>query len=233
MDLLRPGLSSRLAFAVESRGELQPISPANARNRRVEIFFAVKPPPQPRGCAPFTARVRLHLKVLQTPTVPIATMVNNMRQVYGAAGFLVEVVSTEHLNIPHLVDLDVGGANGCRRGVVTAEQQELFSNRNNVVANEIAVYFVRSTDLPLNGCAAHPPGRPSAVVAQIASQWTLAHEVGHVLDLNHVANETCNVDAFVPTRLMTGCGTGRLRGRPTLIASEVAAMDLSELTITC
>jgi outer membrane protein OmpA-like peptidoglycan-associated protein len=233
VDLLRPGLGSSLTFALDSRGELQPISPDAARNRRVEILFAVKPPPQPRGCPPFTARVRLHLKILQTPTLPIATMISNMRQVYGAAGFLVEVASTEHLNIAHLVDLDVGGQNGCRSGLVTGEQQELFSHRNNVGGNEIAVYFVRSTDLPLNGCAAHPPGRPSAVVTQIASQWTLAHEVGHVLDLNHVASEACDNATFVPTRLMTGCGTGLLRGTPTLIASEVATMDLSELTITC
>ena len=77
----------------------------------------------------------------------------------------------------------------------------LFNNRNNVGANEIAVYFVRSTVPPFNGCAAHPPGKPSAAVVQTGTQWTFAHEVGHVLGLSHVNNND---------RLMTGNGTSNI-----------------------
>ncbi len=121
-----------------------------------------------------------------------------------------------------LNDLEVGQ---CLMGQTTAEQNQLFQNRNNVVNNDIVVYFVRSTVPPFNGCAAHPNGRPGAVVAQGATQWTLAHEVGHVLGLNHVNDND---------RLMTGNGTANITNPPPdLIASENNTMDNSALTINC
>lgn len=75
---------------------------------------------------------------------------------------------------------------GCTTDNVTQEQIQLFANRNNAWGSDIVVYFVRSTVPAFNGCAAYPAGQPGAVVAQIASVWTLAHEVGHVLGLSHV-----------------------------------------------
>ena len=165
--------------------------------------------------------VRLHFKVLSNPTAfTIEQMVNGMRQVYEANGIRVELISTENLNLPLLNDLDVGE---CTIGNTTSEQNQLFNNRNNVGSNDIAVYFVRSTVPALNGCAAHPVGQPSAVVASIASQWTLGHEVGHVLGLRHVNDNN---------RLMTGNGTGNITNPPPdLIASEVQTMNASQLTI--
>ena len=125
--------------------------------------------------------VRLHSKVLTTPNVALNTMVQRMREVYGAVGIGVEHASTENLNLPALNDCDVGT---CPLGTnTTAEQTQLFANRNNAGANDVVVYFVRSTVPPSNGCATHPAGRPGAIVAQGATQWTLAHEVGHVLGL--------------------------------------------------
>ncbi len=165
--------------------------------------------------------VRLHLKVLSNPTeFTIDQMVDSMRQVYEANGIRVIVASTENLNLPLLNDLDVGA---CTMGNTTTEQNQLFGNRNNVGLNDIAIYFVRSTVPSFNGCAAHPVGQPSAVVASIASRWTLGHEVGHVLGLAHVNNSD---------RLMTGNGTGNITNPPPdLIASEVATMNASPLTI--
>ena len=99
-----------------------------------------------------------------------------MQQVYEAIGIRVHRVSTENLTIAGLNDLDVGACSGA----VTAEQTQLFGNRNNAPTTDVVVYFVRSTVPPLNGCASFPAGRPGAVVTQVASRWTLAHEVGHV-----------------------------------------------------
>jgi Putative peptidoglycan binding domain len=173
------------------------------------------------GCAPQKARVRLHLKILHDPTVAVDTMVSSMRQVYESAGFRVDVASVERLNLPELIDLD----SDCDPDVFTDEQQRLFANRRNVGANDIAIYFVRSTTDAVNGCAAHPPGLPSAVVTSIASQWTLGHEVGHVLGLFHVDNND---------RLMTGNGTKNITNPPPdLIGTEVSTMDASVLTINC
>jgi hypothetical protein len=192
------------------------------------------------GC-PFSRCHRLHIQVLFDPDIEIETMLNRMREVYSTAGIRVEVVSRENLtgpNFTNLLDLDLLDAEGnfCLRGQTSNEQNQLFSNRNNVGANEIVVYFVRSTNPPLNGCASHPNGRSGAVIARIASQWTLAHEVGHVLDLNHISGEkdqngNCVTPEF--TRLMTGCSTSRITGTPTINQDEINTMRSSNLTRQC
>lgn len=164
--------------------------------------------------------VRLHFKILSAPTVDTALMLSSMQDVYANAGISVVLASTENLNLPLLNDLDVGV---CTLGNTTVEQQQLFANRNDVQTNEVAVYFVRSTNPPFNGCAAHPDARPAAVVAQGATQWTLGHEVGHVLGLLHVDDSD---------RLMTGGGTANITNLPPdLIPIEQSTMIGSALTI--
>jgi len=163
--------------------------------------------------------LRLHVKILTNPTISIERMIVAMQQVYEAVGIRVHRVSTETLNLPALNDVDVGE---CRLGVTTAEQNQLFGNRNNAGPLDVVVYFVRSTVPPFNGCAAHPAGRPAAVVAQGATVWTLAHEVGHVLNLRHVTNNN---------QLMTGNGTANITNPPPdLAATEVLTMRASRLT---
>jgi hypothetical protein len=154
-------------------------------------------------------------------------MFTSMREVYKMAGIAVNLLTTETLGLPLLNDIDVGQ---CVGGQTTAEQDQLFANRNNVGPNDVVVYFVRSTIPPSNGCAAHPDGRPGAVVAQIASQWTMAHEIGHVLGLPHCdTGGPCQLD-----RLMTGCGTANITNPPPdLIADEVGTMQGSTLTVGC
>lgn len=165
--------------------------------------------------------VRLHIKILTEPTVPIDTMLEAMRQVYATADIDVDVRSTENLVLSSLTDIDVGE---CVTGSTTYEQNELFGHRNSVGANEIVAYFVRSTVPVLKGCAAHPVGRPSVVVAQGATQFTLGHEIGHVLGLRHVNRNN---------RLMTGNGTRNIVNLPPdLSYAEVRTMLASELTIT-
>jgi hypothetical protein len=147
-------------------------------------------------------------------------MLANMRVTYATAQIGVKYVSFETLNLPALNDLDVGG---CTAGSATAEQIALFANRNNVTGTDVVVYFVRSTQPPFNGCAAHPAGRPGAAVASGASAWTLAHEVGHVLGLSHVNDNN---------RLMTGNGTDNITNPPPdLVAAESATMLASASTV--
>jgi hypothetical protein len=151
-------------------------------------------------------------------------MLQQMRQVYNAVGIGVDLVSTETLNLPTLTDVDVGGCNGAP----TSEQTQLFQNRNNVAGNDLVIYFVRSTVPPLNGCATHPAGRPGAVVVRTASQWTLAHEVGHVLGLSHPDSDS----APLFDRLMTGQGTSNITNPPpNVVAAEVSSMKSSALTV--
>ena len=147
-------------------------------------------------------------------------MLASMREVYEPVGVRVVRMSDENLDLPSLNTVDVGE---CKRGITTAEQNTLFNHRNNVVANDVVVYFVEATNPPYNGCAAHPDGKPGAVVASCATRWTMGHEVGHVLGLSHVDNND---------RLMTGNGTGNITNPPPdLISSEITTMQNSNLTV--
>jgi hypothetical protein len=169
---------------------------------------------------PFAGQtVRLHVKILTAPTVGVATAVRRMAEVFGGVGIYVQLLSSENLDLPLLNVVDVGG---CQRGETTDEQDELFANRNGAAADDVVVYFVLATDPPFNGCAAHPAGIPAAVVAQGATQWTTAHEVGHVLGLSHVNDND---------RLMTGNGTANITDPPPdLVGSEVTTMLASDFT---
>lgn len=146
--------------------------------------------------------VRLHLKVLDEPNVDIEDMVTEMKQVYAQAGMYVHLVSTEELDLgAALQDVNIGAC----AGGVTAEQTNLFSNRGQAPATDVVIYFVRSTTPPVFGCASFPDGQPGAVVTSTASVWTMGHEVGHILDLGHVADTD---------RLMTGGGTPNITNAP-------------------
>lgn len=159
--------------------------------------------------------VRLHIKILSDPdTFSIEEAVKNTQDLYSAVGIHLMKMSTERLDLPLLQDVYVGS---CSRGDTTLDQEKLFKNRNNAEANEIVAYLVRSTKPALNGCAAYPHGQPGVVIAGIASPWTLAHEIGHVLGLAHVND---------PDRLMTGSGTNGITNLPPDISAEEAEVML-------
>ncbi|HKI09967.1 MAG TPA: hypothetical protein VKA09_16370 [Nitrososphaeraceae archaeon] len=170
--------------------------------------------------------VRLHVKILADPTsFTIEQMIDAMREVYATANIRVDIASRERLDLPLLEDVEIGE---CRMGSTTSDQNELFNNRNNVGTDDIVAYFVRTTIDVANGCAAHPIGKPGCVVVRLASRWTLAHEIGHVLGLAHVETSggPCLLD-----RLMTGCGTVSITNPPPdLIDSEIRRMEDSTLT---
>jgi hypothetical protein len=173
--------------------------------------------------------VNLHVKVLTNPSrFSLAQMVNTMRDIYIDAGINVVLRSTETLNVasPTLAALNDVDTGTCTLGNPSAEQQALSNFRANAGANDVVVYACRSVSFDtgsLNGCASFPAGRPMAVIASYCSLYTMAHEVGHVLGLNHVNDNN---------RLMTGNGTDNITNAPPdLVGAEIQTMLNSPFTV--
>jgi hypothetical protein len=196
------------------------------------------------GWQELASHIRVLIKTVTNPNVAVATTLANMRTVLGSVGLRVGEGPRENLTIvptpgaPAQTAFNVGP---CTRGqAATGDQTRLFGNRNNAGPNDIVLYLVTAVNTntgPVNGCAAFPAGQPGAVIAQGASQWTMAHEVGHVLGLNHIGGENTGCPAANPlccstpdfTRLMTGCGTAGITGTPTLVQAESNTMQGSNL----
>lgn len=196
---------------------------------------------------PFSKTVRLQVvyvdpppsfTVARTVTASLDTQLLRMRQLYVAADIGVEVVGTSHwtgTDAELLSDLDVGigrtaplpAPQPCDSTMTTAQTQ-LYAHRDGMADTDVAIYLVRSIVPSFNGCGAHPADQPGAAVADIASQWTLAHEVGHVLGLVHADSGS---PPCLLTRLMTGCGTGLIVGVPTINQSEIDAMRSSPYAV--
>jgi hypothetical protein len=172
--------------------------------------------------------VRLGLKVLVEPDrFSLHTMLYEMATVYATADFRVVELGREDLDLPDLEVVDIGQCRGviCAGNGSTQEQATLFSNRGGLGPTDVAAYFVDSTVMATNGCAVHPVGVPACIVTKSASQWTLGHEVGHVLCLRHVTG----LD-----NLMTGDGTDNITNPPAnLTAAQIATMQGAASAIDC
>ena len=116
------------------------------------------------------------------------------------------------------------------------ECEDLFDNNTNFVReNDVVVYFIASLADGANGV--HPGGEDGAIVALVASPWTLAHEVGHVLDLEHI-DDGIDETTFLPLprqldHLMTGAGTWMINVASPVLDTAVSAAGslIAETTI--
>jgi hypothetical protein len=153
--------------------------------------------------------LRLHVKTLVEPQVGVDTMVSCMAQVYATARVRVSIVSIGPLILPELLDVQVGACDG----TMTPDLDKLYAYRQPALPSEPVAYVVRSLNPPTDGCSTHPTNVPAIVISQLATEWTLAHEIGHLLGLSHVDDDH---------NLMTGDGTENIINPPPILTPEQA-----------
>jgi hypothetical protein len=144
---------------------------------------------------PGRERVTIHFKSLLQLTQArrdfLANQYAALEELFAAGGNIAVLLgTTEDLSgNPALAALQTLNVGACRRGTITADQDALFQNRNNVGADDLVVYLVNTLiggQGNFVGCAAFPAGRPGLAIVQANARWLTAHEVGHVLGLSHV-----------------------------------------------
>jgi len=174
-------------------------------------------------------RLNLHIKILTRPKSPrtIKKMIKAMRQVYNSANIDVQLASTEVLNLndPELAPLNVLDVGGCS-GNATDEQRDIAQFRNGVPDREIVIYVCESLSEAFAGCAVlSDSSKPMAAISvENANYYTMAHEVGHLLGLEHpaVPNRDQLMDRIghrelLPVRFLVQSEIDKMRNSPFLI----------------
>ncbi|MEX0826760.1 MAG: matrixin family metalloprotease [Acidimicrobiia bacterium] len=169
---------------------------------------------------PIPKCVRLHIAVLAEPDVSIDQMVESATTVLSHAGITLVHASTFVLEDNPLADLSIGDCSA--RASLTDDHRELLSIRDSAASDEIVVFFVRTTTPPLDGCALHMDF-PAAIVTRFAPILTLAHELGHILGLEHADDIN---------RLMYRSAS-RINPPPTVTDDEQKTMKRSRWALAC
>ena len=175
-------------------------------------------------------QLNIHIKILTRPKAPrtVRRMISAMRQVFNSANIDVQLASKQVFNLkknPDLAALNVLDVGTCS-GNATDEQIEIAQHRNSVPDRQIVIYVCQSLTDAFAGCAVHADdSKPMAVIsAKNATYYTMAHEVGHLLGLEHPAVED-------PDQLMDPGGHKDLHPLPFLVESEIDKMRNSPFLI--
>lgn len=100
---------------------------------------------------------------------------------------------------------------------VSKEEDDLFSLGRDLGASIVCYYLPGGATSGLRGCAAHPGGRRGFWVGPSATQWTFAHELGHIVgNLGHSKSNS---------NLMFGGrgGTGSITSNPPRLSKRQCA----------
>jgi hypothetical protein len=130
----------------------------------------------------FTHRIGLHFRSIALTNVTFDRILTSTQAVYAQYGIRVDMMNGESLALEagdqtRLEQVD----QQCGWTLSTGEFNDLHARGTPAPATDVLVYFIQSFNPQLNGCGGHAVGRPACTVAATGTQWTVAHEVGHVL----------------------------------------------------
>ena len=171
----------------------------------------------------FTHRVGLHFRSIALTNVTFDQILSSTQAVYAQYGIRVDMMNGESLGLEpgdqtRLEQVD----QQCNWVLSTGEFNDLHSRGTAAPATDVLVYFIRSFSPQLNGCGGHAAGRPACTVAATGTQWTVAHEIGHVM----------LGQAFAPvhvndTRNLMNTTTATITSMPTLTEKQLRQVRAS------
>ena len=173
--------------------------------------------------------LNLHIRIIARQEIELEKMIDAMNQVFATANIVVNLATTKRLELNReefdfFNRLDVGDCNL----EPSNEQLELSNFRDNAGPTDVVVYIcgsVINSHGAIGGCSTHPEGIPMLVISPIAEMYTMAHEIGHLLGLEH-----CSTDpSILPQRLMNIVAPPEPPPLAKLIASEKRKMRKSDL----
>ena len=173
----------------------------------------------------FTHRINLHFRSLSLSDVPFDRLMSNTTQVYAQYGIEARFASGESLGLSPDQErrFNVVGQN-CEWQLNSGEFAELHKLGTPVPNTDIKVFIVNQFQEHDNdGCAGHAANLPACAVTHDCMQWTVAHEIGHVL----LTSTFVPVHTLSPRNLMfAGDWTGSV---PTLTEKQTAKIRSSPL----
>ncbi len=138
-------------------------------------------------------RVTLHFRSISLTDVPFEQHFSAAQRVYGQYGIDMVFGSGMSLGLSETEARRFEVVNGqCVWDITTGEFAELQGLGPAVPSNHIAVYYVGAFGAPsrntLRGCGGHRANRPACIIASHGTEWTTAHEIGHVLLTRHFSH---------------------------------------------
>jgi hypothetical protein len=128
-------------------------------------------------------RINLHFRSLALTNISFDRLMSNAAQVYAQYGIEARFASGQSLGLTPAEErrFTVVRQN-CDWVMNTGEFADLHKLGSPVPNTDIAVFIVTKFQEPGNdGCAGHANNLPACAVSHDCMQWTVPHEVGHVL----------------------------------------------------
>ena len=174
----------------------------------------------------FTHRFNLHFRGLALTDVPFDQLMSNTEQAYAQYGIEARFASGQSLGLsPDQEARFTVVRQNCEWVMDRGEFAELHKLGTPVPSTDIAVFIVNEFQEHGNdGCAGHAAGLPACAVTHNCMQWTVAHEVGHVL----LTSSFAPVHTQSPRNLMFA-GNWAAPGPPTLTERQLAKIRSSPL----
>ena len=141
-----------------------------------------------------TKTLKVHIKIIGPLSVNTNNIIAATNEIFAQAKVVVQFPPIEPLNLPEdelefFEPMDVGAC----RSDPAQDQIDISAFRNNAGAKDVVAYVCRTiVGDAVDGCSSHPRGVPMVVIESQAPNSVLAHELGHLLMLDHCGDLLTN-----------------------------------------